>query len=256
MRRNAQPTEFYEADNEFLDLVGLTPAIITWGHLSGRRVLLVEFAGCDLSCLGCDEDYTTGRRRVPTRTVVEAADSVSGGPPLRHRTDYASYYKIPWVVLTGGEPLRQNIVPLVRLLNDRGYMVLLETNGASRMPASLPPFVVVACSPKGSVHEDTKPHVRSLVYVAGEGELADDGLPRAVLDLPDPVGRPWPEFLGPVFLCPRRTGDPDQDRRNVRAVRASCGEHGWLYMPPEPYIRLDAADETVAVGGLHQSAGV
>jgi organic radical activating enzyme len=57
------------------------------------------------------------------------------------------------VVVTGGEPFRQNIVPLCERLIAAGFMVQIETNGT--LWRELPPEVHIICSPKvsnGSYH--------------------------------------------------------------------------------------------------------
>jgi len=47
-----------------------------------------------------------------------------------------------WIVLTGGEPLLQDVGPLVRLLKKKGFLIQIETNGIiyRRLPALVRAF--------------------------------------------------------------------------------------------------------------------
>ena len=85
----------------------------TW---AGWPCVFVRLTFCDLRCNYCDTEYAfyEGNKR----SLGEILDTVAA-------------YRCPLVEITGGEPLLQkNVLPLMSMLCDSGYTVLLETSGA------------------------------------------------------------------------------------------------------------------------------
>ncbi|HMF81168.1 MAG TPA: radical SAM protein, partial [Candidatus Acidoferrum sp.] len=85
----------------------------TW---MGRPCVFVRLTFCDLRCNYCDTEYAfyEGKKQ----TLKEILDAVAA-------------FRCPLVEITGGEPLLQkNVLPLMSILCDAGYTVLLETSGA------------------------------------------------------------------------------------------------------------------------------
>jgi organic radical activating enzyme len=122
------------------------------------------------------------------------------------------------VVITGGEPLRQNITPLVNQLLDRNLRVQIETNGTLTLDLPENPNLIIICSPKTPrLHPEIIPRIHAYKYViAAEETDTETGLPnhstqefgqRQRLFYPPP-GRP-------VFIMPR-------DDRNAAFHRRAC----------------------------------
>jgi len=85
----------------------------TW---AGLPCVFVRLTFCDLRCTYCDTEYAfyEGNKM----TLEEIVDKVRD-------------FGCPLVEVTGGEPLLQpNCVPLLALLCDAGFTVLLETSGS------------------------------------------------------------------------------------------------------------------------------
>ena len=83
---------------------------------SGRPCVFVRLTGCNLRCSYCD-----------TRYAYAEGDELE----LSEILHKVSRYKCPLVEVTGGEPLIQKDTPaLIYSLLERGYAVLLETNGS------------------------------------------------------------------------------------------------------------------------------
>ena len=82
----------------------------------GRPCVFVRLTFCDLRCNYCDTQYAfyDGKKRM-LGDILEAVAT----------------YDCRLVEITGGEPLLQkNVLPLMAMLCDAGYTVLLETSGA------------------------------------------------------------------------------------------------------------------------------
>lgn len=104
---------------------------------AGLPCVMVRLTGCDLRCSYCDTVYAFNEgRQMSLSDVVEAVDRLAaawdgceGGIACPAGDGQA--VRLPLVELTGGEPLLQRATPeLVHVLCERGYTVLLETNGA------------------------------------------------------------------------------------------------------------------------------
>lgn len=83
---------------------------------AGRPCIFVRLTGCNLRCLYCDTQYAYHEGK--DMAVSEIIDTISS-------------FQCMVVEITGGEPLIQNETPLlISQLLEKGYEVLLETNGS------------------------------------------------------------------------------------------------------------------------------
>jgi 7-carboxy-7-deazaguanine synthase len=87
------------------------------GLLIGTPTVFVRLSGCNLRCAWCDTAYAweEGMKK-DVRTITEEVKSTDNG-------------FCEWVLITGGEPLLQEIDELVSQLRTAGYKVGIETNG-------------------------------------------------------------------------------------------------------------------------------
>ena len=95
-----------------LDVVEIFPTIQGEGPNSGLPATFVRLAGCHLRCYFCDTDFTSKRTTMTLGGIVSLIKS-----------------NTKLVVLTGGEPMRQNIVPLCSALAPNHH-VQIETSGS------------------------------------------------------------------------------------------------------------------------------
>ncbi|HJY53058.1 MAG TPA: 7-carboxy-7-deazaguanine synthase QueE [Candidatus Udaeobacter sp.] len=82
----------------------------------GWPCVFVRLTFCNLRCNYCDTEYAfyEGKKQ-----------------SLREILDAVAAFRCPLIEITGGEPLLQkNVLPLMSMLCDSGYTVLLETSGA------------------------------------------------------------------------------------------------------------------------------
>lgn len=105
--------------------------------MTGQPCCFVRLSGCNLSCVWCDTDHG----RFEEMDIVAICNRVPD--------------TVKWVIVTGGEPTRQEITPLVLALRGLGYMVALETNGTGHICRF---FDWVSVSPKAD-HINT-PNIR------------------------------------------------------------------------------------------------
>jgi 7-carboxy-7-deazaguanine synthase len=102
------------------------------GVHTGRSAYFIRLGGCDVGCSWCDVKESWDEQAHPfisTDELVHAA--VGSGAPM--------------VVITGGEPLMQDLGALTLALRQAGLRTHLETSGSSPMSGS---FDWVTLSPK------------------------------------------------------------------------------------------------------------
>ena len=88
------------------------------GLRQGEPTIFVRLAGCNRRCGFCDTKKAwKGGRETPVERIVEKIGRLRLDSPTE------------WVCLTGGEPLAQDVGPLVRRLREEGLKVQVETNG-------------------------------------------------------------------------------------------------------------------------------
>jgi 7-carboxy-7-deazaguanine synthase len=201
------------------------------GPYCGQRALFIRLHGCNLRCPGCDTNYTD--------TITAATD----GFMLRLAREHLPVGGL--VVITGGEPLRQNIVPSVRKLLEANYRVQIETNGVlfpdgledllyvwgsvgqRWSPGQVPARLSIVCSPKTSrIHDKVHRHAIAFKYVLQADNVDEDGLPlRALRHAAAPrVARP--PVGAPVYVQPMDEADPVANARNLAAAVKSTMDHG------------------------------
>lgn len=196
------------------------------GPFSGQRAVFVRLAGCNFQCPNCDTDYTSKREMMGHLELANLVSDTAASNTLAGS-------RWPIVVITGGEPLRQNIGPFIQLLFDRGFIVQLEVNG-SMYQETLPwdsVSLVVVCSPKSHrLHPQLEQRITHYKYVGGVGNICEkDGLPLDVLGRGVmPARPPKTHKLGAVYLQPEDTGDEHRNAANARAVAESCMQFGHI----------------------------
>jgi organic radical activating enzyme len=98
-----------EINKHTLEVNSIFDTIQGEGPYAGWPATFIRLAGCNLQCVWCDTEYTT-RHDMFSEDIIGL---------VNHEL----------VVITGGEPFRQNIALLVQLLKDLNHIVQIETNG-------------------------------------------------------------------------------------------------------------------------------
>lgn len=220
MMKNAQPPEKTDlGDGSTLDVINIWRTIQGEGPYTGTPATFVRLAGCNLMCPLCDTDYTQGRWTRPIRHII---GSVVG---RQNRL----------VVITGGEPFRQNITELCRGLITSDHLVQVETNGVldpTEDFEALKQFVngvscrlCVVCSPKTSGVSSKMRHlVDAWKYVVKAGEVEEDGMPSSALGMSGRPARPINNEQ--IYIQPLDSKDPEENQAHMKAAVESCLKHG------------------------------
>lgn len=214
---NEQPIEKrITRSNGYLDVVDIFSTIQGEGPFTGHRAIFVRLAGCNLQCPGCDTDYTSNRKEYHDSELVDEIAKLVQPPYL--------------VVITGGEPFRQNISAFANTLIALGYKVQVESNGTVPPSEGLREEVCIVCSPKtGRMNPKMAERANCFKYVMHADSVDIDGLPIKALDhSANPrVARPPEGNTRPVYLQPMDSKNIAQNHRNIQAVVESCIKHGY-----------------------------
>lgn len=222
---NTQPIEKIDlAADGTLDVHSIFYTIQGEGPYTGQPAIFVRLWGCNLQCPGCDTDYTSVRKPMSVSVLRSAVDAL--------KEDEQPDAPKPLVVITGGEPFRQNITHICLSLLKAGYDVQVETNGTLPPSPALPEQVTIVCSPKtGKINEKLHERIDALKYVVKAGLVVPrDGLPIRALDhtCSPSVAKPPIGYRGKVYIQPMDEGRADLNRRNLEAAKNSCMSHGHI----------------------------
>ena len=193
--------------------VSYTPGFEGW------PAIFLRLGGCNLACWYCDAVYRIQDDEPKWKLQDVIATVATHVVPTAY----------PLVIITGGEPFRQNILPLVASLLGQGYLVGIETNGTAWHDlrgwgghAGLH----IVCSPKtAKVRRELLPLIKAYKYTLRNGEVdPKDGLPTG-----DPQehgreekpARPHNEWI-PVYVEPMSEGNAESDEANMKACIESA----------------------------------
>lgn len=219
MIKNQQPIEGRDkGDGSVLAVNSIFHTIQGEGPHAGRAAVFIRLAGCNLQCPLCDTEYSSR----DMLTLDEIAEAVAS-------------WKCGLIVITGGEPFRQNIWHLVEMLLGLGYQVQIETNGKLPFPGLVFDWqtfltrslrndeLVVVVSPKtATIDPQVALWATAYKYVVRDGDVADDGLPISALDHPLPreasIARPPAGWNGTIYVQPCDQQDIYLNAANMQAA--------------------------------------
>jgi 7-carboxy-7-deazaguanine synthase len=102
------------------------------GENTGKPAYFIRLAGCDVGCVWCDVKDSWDVTKHPLVSVDEIVEQ-------------AKTYPSKNIVITGGEPLQNNLDALCESLNQHGFNLWLETSGAYSLSGK---FDWICVSPK------------------------------------------------------------------------------------------------------------
>lgn len=221
MNINIQPIEKRVAgDGNSLNIHSIFYTLQGEGPYTGRPAVFVRLAGCNLQCPGCDTEYTKGRETLTIQEIIARIERSFVHVNGKHR---------PMVVITGGEPFRQNIAPLCRTIA-RYYHVQIETNGTLGIedPTAFE-NVDIVCSPKaGKIHYSILSSANWYKYVMHHESVSPvDGLPILALNHSASPEVFRPPVGSTIYLQPCDTKNEATNKLNLEACVASCLKFGY-----------------------------
>lgn len=195
------------------------------GPRAGQPAVFVRLGGCNLRCYFCDTDFESSNLYMTANSI---AQEVAG-------------YQCKLVVITGGEPFRQNLYEICKPLWAMGCTVQVETAGTLWQDELWHPvrdgIFEIVCSPKtGKVHEVIQSNCQHWKYIVAVGAVAEhDGLPNmstqqegklATIFRPDrPVDVIW---LQPMMEYTREGKvDKKKTQANTELAAELCMKHGY-----------------------------
>lgn len=226
----ADPENRYQVAEIFYTLQGEGP------H-SGLPAVFLRLTGCNLRCWFCDTAWDDDND--PYRSTFWITASIyrlTRGKPCS------------LLVITGGEPARQNLAPLVHAMGAffADWRIQLETAGTLWQPAMADPQVELVVSPKTpAIHPEVYERAAAFKYVVRAGEVGKHGLPLYTTQasgktptIGTPAQNPWLVPATETTVCPPRLGAPvylspcDEDNslaneQNHAAVAQLALEHGY-----------------------------
>jgi 7-carboxy-7-deazaguanine synthase len=120
---------------------------------AGLPCVFIRLTGCNLRCYYCD-----------TRYAYEGGDEIQ----VLDIIERISIYRCSLIEITGGEPLIQIETPnLVKLLLDKGYTVLIETNGSqdiSRIDDRSVRIIDIKCPLSGEMERNDLGNLNRLTH--------------------------------------------------------------------------------------------
>lgn len=191
-------------DGQSLAVKSIFATVQGEGPYAGQAAIFIRLGGCNLACAFCDtafEDFAAMEKEAIVREVKRLA----AGQKL--------------VVITGGEPLRQNIAPLCEDLLAHGFRIQVETNGT--LYRELPADVHIVCSPKNTnggyypVRGDLLARVDAFKFLISASDAA-------YRDVPE-IG----QGSIPVFVQPMDEADEGKNAANLARAAKIAQLHGY-----------------------------
>lgn len=213
-------------DGETLDVQEVFTTIQGEGPDAGTPATFIRLWGCHLKCYFCDTDFESNRL---TTSLGALLLRCLNGPKL--------------VVLTGGEPMRQNVFPLIRALVANGHRVQVETAGSFWFTVSADDTgpllrlleqqaLSIVCSPKtSSVHPMVRATASAWKYIVSTAQSRDaiTGLPVVNFQRTRAGDAllATPPASAPVFLQPMDEQNEEQNKANRDLCVALALKHAY-----------------------------
>jgi organic radical activating enzyme len=189
------------------------------GPFAGDPAVFLRLHGCPLRCFFCDTEFSNPND--PEVNVGDLADMIES-------------VALGWcklLVITGGEPVRQNLSPLINIMVRDGWTVQIETSGIMWQECLMQ--TVVICSPKTPVvHPKILENAHGFKYVIRAGETdPEDGLPVTNTQIEGGkrarVARPRVGSQAAIYLSPMDEGNPTDNSRNAEEVARIAMMYGY-----------------------------
>lgn len=185
------------------------------GPFIGMPAVFVRLAGCNLACSFCDTDFSAQSYVHTPSELLKLIETALDGS--------LSYLR-PLIVLTGGEPFKQDLNAILEALTQYGLQVQIETNGSiiyDSCDFSLLEKVIIVCSPKDvPVHRHLAPYIDAYKVLVS----------RASFDKAEQNALAYALTEKPIYIQPINTIEP-YCSNNLEAAIELCKKHNFLLSP-------------------------
>jgi organic radical activating enzyme len=127
-----------KSDGLMLDVQDIFKTFQGEGIFTGLPSIFIRLGGCNLACNFCDTEFDSYQNIALAKIMLKIIKLSENMGKRTHNL----------AVITGGEPLRQNITPLCEQLLKHNFKVQIETNGT--LFQELPQKIDIVCSPKNN----------------------------------------------------------------------------------------------------------
>lgn len=228
MKNKQLPQALSHNEQGLLTVHSIFDTIQGEGICAGMPAVFIRLTGCNLQCPLCDTDYTSNSKEMSPFEIVK-------------RIAIHANFPNKLVVISGGEPFRQNIIPLVHLLLQERFNVQIETNGTVCLPEIFNTLrVAIVCSPKTptiskdiiTTMEQAPTIVQNVLYfkyiVEADTPLDSNGIPTFAL------GNKTRSLFFPknfehnnIYIQPLDSKNQIENKRNMDAAVAIVRKHGY-----------------------------
>lgn len=191
----------------------------------GIPSVFIRLGGCNLACDFCDAEFE-GYDMIPITAILHNVHKLSCNNKGK------SVRKL--VVITGGEPFRQNITPLCDLLLANGFNVQIETNGT--LYREIAPKIDIVCSPKNTgigytkIRGDLLARVSAIKFIIS----ASDEKYKNVGDIGQDL------YNIPVYVQPMDEADNAKNAANKKLALELAMQYGYrLSLQTQKILKID-----------------
>ena len=184
------------------------------GLYAGWPAIFIRMAGCNLRCYFCDTDFESSNTHLSVKEILANIKAMKARTSL--------------VVITGGEPFRQDIVPLTKELSLLGYKIQIETAGTLWLPG-LPTECEIICSPKTGKINPEMSRAAGWKYIIQAGQCSlNDGLPvYSTQQEGKEKSLARPLNSAPVYVQPCDVQDEAKNKENTKATATIAMQYGY-----------------------------
>lgn len=195
------------------------------GPDQGRPAIFLRLTHCNLRCYFCDTNFESG--------VVMSKQAI-----VEELLMLSKMHGCSLVVITGGEPLLQNIVPVVCEMNRHGIACSVETAGTvyfEELATVFSPLRAIhnnlmVCSPKTPrIHEGIESLVGAYKYIIKRGATGAGGIPSKSTQKEGQVSHLFMprDHAVPIWVQPMDEQDPEKNAENLEAAAIIALKHGY-----------------------------